>query len=111
MKPPNNHIDSSAGKSSFCGKNHVYYLLGKYDEAITEAKKAIGVSPKDIIAHCVLICSYLSLGREEEARAEAAEILRIDPSFSVDRSAKIIPLKNREKAKRISDAYRKAGLK
>ena len=111
MKPSNNHIDSSAGKSSFCGKNHVYYLLGKYDEAIAEAKKAIGVSPKDIIAHRVLICSYLSLGREEEARAQAAEVLRIDPNFSVDRAVKTFPLKNKDKAKKISDSYRKAGLK
>jgi adenylate cyclase len=88
-----------------------YYLLGKYDEAIAEAKKAIGVSPKDIIAHRALICSYLSLGREEEARAQAAEVLRIDPNFSVDRAEKRSPIKNKDKVKKIFDSYRKAGLK
>lgn len=88
-----------------------YVLLGEYDEAIAEAKKAIGVSPKDVIAHRALICSYLSLGREEEARAHAAEVLRIDPTFSVERAAKTSPLKNRDKLKKILDSHRKAGLK
>jgi adenylate cyclase len=88
-----------------------YYLLGKYNEAIAEAKKAIGVSPKDVIAHRALICSYLSLGREEEARAHAAEVLRIDPTFSVDRTAKTSPFKNKDKLKKIMDSHRKAGLK
>ena len=31
------------------------------------------------------------MGREEEARAEAAEVLRINPKFSVDYFAKILP--------------------
>ena len=88
-----------------------YYLLGKYDKAIAEAKKAIVISPKDVIAHRGLVCSYMSLGQEEEARAHAAEVLRIDPNFSVDRTAKTSPLRNKDKLKKIMDSHRKAGLK
>jgi adenylate cyclase len=51
------------------------------------------------------------LGREEEARASAEEVLRIDPDFSVDRYAKIIPFKNRGKLKELIASYRMAGLK
>ena len=88
-----------------------YYLLGRYDEAIAQAKNAIGVSPKDIVAHRALVCSYVSLDRQKEARAQAEEVLRIDPNFSVDQNAKTSPLKNEDKLKQITDSYRKAGLK
>jgi len=88
-----------------------YYLLEKYDEAIAQARNAIGVSPKDIVAHRVLVCSYVSLDRQKEAREHAEEVLRIDPNFSVDQNAKTSPLKNEDKVKQITDSYRKAGLK
>ena len=88
-----------------------YYMSGKYEEAIEAARKAVAVGPKDIIAHRALICAYLSVGREEEARRHAAEVLKIDPDFSVERSAKTSPLKNKEKARKISEQYRMAGLR
>ena len=87
-----------------------YYQLGKYDEAIAEGKRAISVNPKDFLAHLGLICSYLSMGREEEARAHAAEVLRIDPNFSVDKAERTTPLKYKDKLKRIMEQYRMAGL-
>jgi TolB-like protein/Tfp pilus assembly protein PilF len=88
-----------------------YHQLEKYEEAIAEAKKALGVSPKDIIAYRALVSCYSILGREEEARAAAAEVLKIDPDFSIDRYAKTIPYKNKEKLKKIVESYRRAGLK
>jgi len=88
-----------------------YYLLGRYDKAIAEGKKAIEVSPKDIIAHRALICAYLSLGQKDKAREHAAEVLKIDPNFSVERTEKISPLKNKDKLAQNSELYRKAGLK
>lgn len=88
-----------------------YYYAGQYEKAITEGKKAIIVSPNNNLAHRGLICAYMALGREEEARAHAAEVLRIDPDFSVDRAAKVSPFKNKAKLKIVMDFYRKAGLK
>jgi adenylate cyclase len=87
-----------------------YYFLGKYDDAIAEGKGAISVNPKDFHAHLVLICAYFSMGREEEARAHAAEVLRIDPNFSVDKAERTTPLTNKDKLKRIMKQYRMAGL-
>jgi tetratricopeptide (TPR) repeat protein len=86
-------------------------LLGQYDKAIAEGKKAVEVSPKDIIAHRALICAYLSLGQKDKAREHAAEVLKIDPNFSVERTARVNPLKNKDKSAQISELYRKAGLK
>jgi adenylate cyclase len=46
----------------------------------------------------------------DEARAQAKEIMRINPKFSVDRFAKTDPQKNKDVKKRYIDALRKAGL-
>ena len=88
-----------------------YRLLEKYEEGIEEAKKALGVSPKDTIAYRALISCYSMLGRKEEARAAAKELIKIDPEFSVDRWAKTAPLKNKDKLKEMIDSFRMAGLR
>ncbi len=49
--------------------------------------------------------------REKEARAEAAEVLRINPKFSVDSHAKMLSFKDQSVNDRVVDALRKAGLK
>ena len=87
-----------------------YYFLGKYDEAIAEGKRAVSMNPKDFHAHLPLICAYLSMNRREEARAHAADILRIDPNFSVNKAERTTPLKNKDNLKRIMEQYRMAGL-
>jgi hypothetical protein len=51
------------------------------------------------------------MGREREARAEAAEVLRIDPKFSVDYFAKTLAFKDQKTTTNLIDALRKAGLK
>jgi hypothetical protein len=51
------------------------------------------------------------MGREKEARAEAAEVLRINPNFSVDDFAARAVIKDRSKLPYLTDALRKAGLK
>ena len=84
---------------------------GQYDEAIELSKKAVERKPNDIIAYVVLASSYGLAGREEEAKAAAKEILRINPKYSVDRLEKVSPHKDRAVAKRFCDALRKAGLK
>jgi hypothetical protein len=51
------------------------------------------------------------MGREKEARAEAAEVLRINPKFSVDSYAKRLPYKDQSEIDKFINALRKAGLK
>jgi hypothetical protein len=51
------------------------------------------------------------MGREKEARAEAEEVLRINPKFSVDSYAKLLPYKDQSVNDSIVAALRKAGLK
>jgi hypothetical protein len=51
------------------------------------------------------------MGREKEARAEAAEILRINPKFSLDYLAKTLSYKDQSQNDKVVNALRKAGLK
>ena len=53
---------------------------------------------------------YIMMGRDEEARAEAAEVLRINPKFSVEWFAKTTLFKERSVVDKYIDAMRKAGL-
>jgi tetratricopeptide (TPR) repeat protein len=85
--------------------------LGRLDEAIAVAKKAIEQEPKDTIAYMVLASACQLAGREEEAREAAKELLRINPTFSLERLAQTTPHKDRAVADRFIEALRKEGLK
>jgi adenylate cyclase len=89
----------------------VYRLTGRYEKAMEAAKRAIRIEPNNQVAHVYLIASYIALGREKEALAEAAELLRINPNFSADQFVKRMPYKNQAEADRLADALYKAGLK
>jgi adenylate cyclase len=88
-----------------------YRLLGNTNEAIKAYKKAIYKEPRSLYGHIGLTVSYSLSGREEEARAQAAEILKVDPSFSLEYPEKIFPHKDHGETERVADALRKAGLK
>ena len=51
------------------------------------------------------------MGREKEARAEAAEVLRINPEFSLDFWARTSQIKEQSVRDNVFNALRKAGLK
>ena len=88
-----------------------YTTTGRYEEAITLLKRALRRVPNNLHAHLGLAGIYSILGSEQDARAEAAEVLKIDPKFSLKKFAKIIPSKNQDGLKRYIEALRKAGLK
>jgi tetratricopeptide (TPR) repeat protein len=88
-----------------------YRLTGRYEKAIEVAKRAIRFEPNNQVAHVHLIVSYIALGREKEARAEVAELFRINPNFSVNHYIKRMPFKNQAENDRLADALYKVGLK
>ncbi len=92
------------------GLAHAYWLAGRYEEAVPVCKKAILVSPKNMAAHLYLAAKYVSLGRIEEARTEAQEVLRIDPKFSLVSWGKRLPFRDQADTERSINALRKAGL-
>ena len=87
-----------------------YRDSGQYEKAIEASKKALQREPNTHFAYIHMAVSYIRLGQEKEARAAAAEILRINPKFSLERYAKILPFPQ-PVADRIIEDLRKAGLK
>jgi adenylate cyclase len=88
-----------------------YAFTGQYEEAIRWCEKAVHQQPDDIFAHLLLAAVYSFSGREEEARTQAAEVLRINPKFSVEKFAKRARYKNQADRERLVSALHKAGLK
>jgi adenylate cyclase len=87
-----------------------YRDVGRYEEAIVAFKKAIQRSPKWLFAHGDLTATYSMAGRLDEARAQAVEVLRLNPKFSLGHIAKISLYKNQSDTERLVNALRRAGL-
>jgi tetratricopeptide (TPR) repeat protein len=88
-----------------------YRLLRRYEEAITALKKALTLNAKNFGAHHTLAVVYSELGREAEAQAEAAEILKVSPNFSLEGLRQRLSYKDPAEAERVLAALRQAGLK
>ena len=95
----------------FLHLGHAYRFLRRYDEAITAYQRALQLSPNNLFAHLGLTVTYILSGSDEKARAHAAEILRIEPDFSLASRAEILPYKNQAEKERHINALSKAGLK
>jgi len=85
-----------------------YRMVGQYDKAIEYLESGIQRNPDHFFAHLNLSACYILADREKEARAEAKEVLRINPNFSIDKFAKTLQLKNQEEKKKLIGALRKA---
>jgi adenylate cyclase len=88
-----------------------YRVLGQYEEAIAIYMKILQKQPDQVLARLGLAATLILAGREDEARTQAAELLRIDPKFSLERFAKTLTYKNQAEIDRCVEALRKAGLK
>jgi adenylate cyclase len=99
--PPHNYL-WSLGLS--------YAFTGQYDEATTWCEKAVRKAPDSLLDRMMMAVVYSWSGRDEEARAEATEILRIQPKFSLKKFEKKLTYKREEDREKFIGALRKAGL-
>jgi adenylate cyclase len=90
---------------------HACLSAGQFEEAVSANKKTLQRAPDNIPAHIFLTATYSMMDREKEARAEAAEVLRINPKFSLDDYTKMLPYKDQSEMDKFVNALRKAGLK
>jgi len=88
-----------------------YSFTGRNAEAIPMLKTHLIRNPKNFYARLALVAAYSETGRDQEARAEAAEVLRANPRFSLERLSQRLPLADRALSERYFADYRKAGLK
>ena len=95
----------------FHGLGHAYFLAGHYEKAVAALKRVLNRNPNFWPAHIYLAASYIEIGQEDKARAEAAEVLRMNPDFSLDAAGQRLPYKDQAVLDRIGDSLRKTGLK
>ena len=90
-----------------------YLMAGRYEEAIAAFKRVLAHNPNHWGAHWGLAIIYSESGREGEAKAEGAEMLRIMPQFTVEGWKRMAgsTFKDPAVTERFATALRKAGLK
>ncbi|MBP1735556.1 MAG: guanylyl cyclase [Deltaproteobacteria bacterium] len=104
-------LDPFPGPLQYDVLGRAYFMIGKYDEAISILKKAIQINVDFLPAHIFLGACYSSMGRDAEAAASANEVLRINPKFNIESYAKRLTYKNKTDLEREVAALQKAGLK
>jgi adenylate cyclase len=88
-----------------------HYMLKQYAQASLVLRECVSRWPNLRAGHVMLAATYARLGRIDEARAEAAEVLRIQPSYTIAGTARLIaPFKQPEDDKHYCDGLRLAGL-
>jgi adenylate cyclase len=101
---------SSAPCTGPLGWGTVYYFMGHLEQAIAFLKSPLIRYPCAFGSHLFLAAASAELGCEEDARAEAAALLRMNPTFSVAVYRQRVPLKDPATLARHIAALRKAGL-
>jgi adenylate cyclase len=88
-----------------------YRFIGDYEEAIAVYQRMLALYPDNIFGHAMMACTYATLDRKAEARAEAAEVLKIEPHFSSEHFVEGFLVRNQKLRNETLNDLRKAGLK
>jgi adenylate cyclase len=88
-----------------------YAVAGYYDEAREPLQRFLSHYPNLLPAHLMLAIVYSELGQTTEAQKGAAEVLRLNPNFSLEVHKQREPIKDPVVLERHIAALRKAGLK
>lgn len=100
--PFNYHFLGAAGLAAF--------VAARYEEAVVWLRKAVRANRRFVPTQRHLVTSLAHAGREDEARAAAAELLALDPSFSINKLRSWYPLRPPENLERYLAGLKMAGL-
>ena len=86
------------------------YMLNPYGDAVRLFRESVSRLPNLQWPHLWLASAYAQSGQVEEARAEAAEVLRINPGFTIESWKRLAVYKDPKDVEHRLDGARKAGL-
>jgi adenylate cyclase len=87
-----------------------YRDIENYEQAIEWGGKAVQKNPQNVLSRKILCSIYSLADRMDEARAQAREIMTLNPNISLEQIAITDPQKNQVVKNRYIEALRKAGL-
>lgn len=87
-----------------------HYMLKEYQEALPPLREAALRLPNFQGAHSTLAATYAQLGEMGKAAAEAAEVLRINPQFTINGTGATNVFRRRVDREHLVDGMKKAGL-
>jgi adenylate cyclase len=85
-------------------------FLGRTEEAIEKLDECVRRLPTYIYCNVNLTVAHMLMGNEEKARAQAKQLLRINPNFSSDSAVPIRRIKDPGVRDRFTAALKRAGL-
>lgn len=92
-----------------------YLLTGRYQEAAEACELLLGRARKGemnpFLAHLYLAEAYAGLGRIDKAKAQAEEVLKIKPNFTLESESTLTVYKDPANKERHFALLRKTGLK
>jgi adenylate cyclase len=86
------------------------YMLKRYGDAVRLMRECTSRLPNVQWPRVWLASAYAQLGQLDEARAEAAEVLRINPGFTIESWKRLSVYKDPKDVEHRLDGARKAGL-
>ena len=87
-----------------------YFGLAQYETAANHLLARIARTPGTDSSRMLLAACYGHLGRLDDARLTWAEMLKVNPDFSLAQRARVLPYKDPAEFQRIVDGLSKAGL-
>ena len=88
-----------------------YLSMGRFKEARSIFEEAFATQPNNPAGYMLKSIADVEMGRNDDARAEAAEVLRLSPHYSLATWQQAYPLKDSAMQERWRADLRKAGLK
>ena len=88
-----------------------YAVAERYEEARAPFQRYLSHYPSMLPFHFLLAVAYSELGQVAEARAEATEVLRLNPIFSLEVLRQRMPIKDPMVLERHLAILRRAGLR
>ena len=86
------------------------HLVGRKEEAVASFKRAIDFKPNHVFPHAFLAAVYVDLGRMDEAKSAADEVMRLNPKFTASRFMQSHTFHDPVRDARFRDLVQRAGL-
>jgi TolB-like protein len=91
-------------------EGHALHMLGRYSDAVAPLRESIRRTPRILLGHLWLAATLVRLGQRAEARAVAAEVIRLSPVFTLKNWPAFALYRDWKDHEKMTEALRAAGL-